>query len=169
MTRNPRMTRPKAGRREGFTLVELMIVLAILILLVAMVGPRLLGSQKKADVKATVQQISNLEEALKLYAVDNRAYPTTEEGLQTLLRRPSDERRARNWDGPYLDDDQLPVDPWGSEFGYEYPPAEGTRDVPSIWSPGPDAEENTEDDIKNFKSADEVETDGNEIGGSTEL
>ena len=145
-------------RRAGFTLVELMVVLAILVVLVAMVGPRLLSQQGKADIKATVQQVSNLEVSLKLYAVENRSYPTTEEGLQALLESPTDEKRARNWDGPYLDDDALPLDPWGNEFQYEYPPTEGKRDVPNIWSLGPDGEENTDDEIRNWKGAEEIES-----------
>jgi general secretion pathway protein G len=144
-------------RRGGFTLVELMVVLAILVLLVAMVGPRLLGTQKKADVKATIQQIENLENCLNLYAVDNRTFPTTEEGLKGLMERPaesmsSDTTQSSNkWDGPYLDADALPVDPWGNPYQYEFPPTKGRRkDFPNIWSTGPDGEDNTEDDIKNW-------------------
>ncbi len=81
--------------RKGFTLVEIMIVLAILVLLVAMVGPRLLKTQEKADNKIAVTQIQNLEQALDFYKVDNRVYPTTEEGLKALLQKPSDEARGK--------------------------------------------------------------------------
>lgn len=137
--------------RRGFTLVELMVVLAILVLLVAMVGPRLLGSQKKADVKATMQQINNLESCLQLYAVDNRTFPTTEEGLGQLLNRPIDETRSVNWDGPYLEADALPSDPWGRPYKYEFPPTRGRRnDTPIVWSFGPDGQDNTEDDITSW-------------------
>ena len=98
-------------KSRDFTLVELMVVLAILVLLVAMVGPRLLGTQKKADVKATVQQIENLSNCLKLYAVDNRTYPATEDGLKALLDKPAETETSRvtSWDGPYLDAEELPV------------------------------------------------------------
>jgi len=141
----------KPRRREAFTLLELMIVLVILVLLFAMVGPRLLGSQRKADIKATQTQIGNLEAALELYAVDMRTFPSTEDGLQSLLQAPSDERAARKWDGPYLNDQVLPLDPWDNPYEYEYPPTNNKRDFPDIWSVGPDGEADTEDDITNWR------------------
>ncbi len=142
----------KRRRRQAFTLLELMIVLVILVLLFAMVGPRLLGSQRKADIKAATTQIGNLESALNLYAVDMRTFPSTEDGLQALIAAPSDERAARKWDGPYLDDDVLPVDPWDNEYAYEYPPSHNRRDFPDIWSMGPDGEADTDDDIVNWRA-----------------
>jgi general secretion pathway protein G len=132
-----------------------MIVLVILVLLFAMVGPRLLGSQKKADIKAARVQIENLEQALELYAVDMRTFPTTEDGLKGLLEAPSDEVKARKWDGPYLDDDVLPIDPWDNPFEYEYPSENQQRDFPAIWSRGPDGELDTDDDIVNWRQASE--------------
>jgi general secretion pathway protein G len=138
-------------RRRAFTLLELMIVLVILVLLFAMVGPRLLGSQKKADIKAAKTQIGNLEAALELYAVDMRTFPSSEEGLQGLLEQPSDERAAAKWEGPYLDDDVLPLDPWDNAYEYEYPPTNNRRDFPDIWSLGPDGEADTDDDIVNWR------------------
>lgn len=158
-------------KNRGFTLVELMVVLAILVLLVAMVGPRLLGTQKKADVKATIQQIENLSNCLKLYAVDNRTYPSTEDGLKALLEKPAETEtsRATSWDGPYLDADGLPVDPWGNAYGYEYPPTKGNRkDFPNIWSMGPDGEENTDDDITNW-TGDSTEEDSGTIEESVDV
>jgi general secretion pathway protein G len=138
-------------KHDGFTLVEIMIVLAILVLLLAMVGPRLLKTQEKADLKITVTQIKNVEQALDMYKVDNRAYPSTEEGLKALLQRPADEARAANWEGPYLSEATLPVDPWGNAFRYEYPPTKGMNtDEPNIWSAGPDGKDDTEDDIVNW-------------------
>ncbi len=145
----------RRSRRHAFTLLELMIVLVILVLLFAMVGPRLLGSQKKADIKAAKTQIGNLEAALELYAVDMRTFPSTEDGLQALLEPPSDERAARKWDGPYLDDDALPLDPWDSGYEYEYPPSNNKRDFPDIWSLGPDGEADTDDDIVNWRQSSE--------------
>ncbi len=142
-----------AMKRSGMTLLEILIVLSILAVLIAIIAPRILGSQKKADIKSTNLQISNIEEALKLYAADNRSFPNTEEGLFALLERPSDEKRSKNWDGPYFDGEEVPVDPWGNEFSYEYPPTNGKRDFPNIWSFGPDGEESSEDDIINWKSS----------------
>jgi len=129
-----------------------MIVLVILVLLFAMVGPRLLGTQRKADVKAATTQIGNLESALELYAVDMRTFPSTEDGLQALVARPSDERAAQKWDGPYLDDTVPPLDPWDNPYGYEYPPSNNGRDFPDIWSAGPDGESGTDDDIANWRA-----------------
>lgn len=146
--------------RRGFSLVELMIVLAILVLLAGLVLPRLLSSQGKADRQATMTQLASFEDALDMYKIDNRTYPNTEEGLKALLKAPEDENRARNWDGPYMD--ELPVDPWGNPYNYEYPPTEGSKDIPNISSNGPDGEMGTEDDIKNWKSSEDGD---DELGG----
>jgi len=105
--------------RRAFSLVELMIVLAILVLLAGLVLPRLLGQQNKADIKATQTQLNSFKQALQNYAIDVRTFPNTEEGLRALVVRPEDEQRARKWDGKYLD--EIPVDPWGNEYNYEYP------------------------------------------------
>lgn len=143
--------RRRTSQKSGFTLVEIMIVLAILVLLLAMVGPRLLNTQEKANARITQTQIKNLKQALDLYKVDTRSYPTTEEGLQALLAKPADEARGKNWAGPYLSEDSVPTDPWGNAFGYEYPPTRGkSTDTPNIWSNGPDGQAQTEDDIKNW-------------------
>jgi general secretion pathway protein G len=140
-------------KRSGMSLLEILIVLSILAVLIAIIAPRILGSQKKADIKSTRLQIANIESALKLYSTDVRTFPSTEEGLAALLEKPSDEKRARQWDGPYFDGEQLPVDPWGNEFKYEYPPTHGKRDFPDLWSFGPDGEENSDDDIVNWSAS----------------
>ena len=143
-------------RTRGFTLIEIMIVLAILVLLLAMVGPRLLKTQEKADQKITLTQIKTVEQALDMYKIDNRAYPSTEEGLTALLERPADEARGVAWDGPYLSEDTLPSDPWGNSYRYEYPPTKGkSRDQPNIWSAGPDGTDDTEDDIVSWTQEDD--------------
>ncbi len=146
--------------RRGLTLLELMIVLIILVGLMAVVGPRLLGTQKKADVRTAQAQIGNLVSALKMYAVDMKTFPLTEEGLEMLVSKPEDEELAKNWDGPYLEDGKLPKDPWGSAFQYEYAAAESSSssaessdkpatDFPKIFSLGPDRQPGTADDIGN--------------------
>lgn len=140
-------------RRQGFSLVELMIVLAILVLLAGLVLPRLLGQQNKADIKATQTQINSFKMALQNYAVDVRTFPDTESGLRALVTKPENEQQARKWDGSYLD--EIPVDPWGNAYNYEYPPTKGALDFPNIWSNGPDGESDTDDDIKNWTEATE--------------
>lgn len=145
--------RPTARKqRQGLTLLELMIVLIILVGLMAIVGPRLLGSQRKADIRTAKVQIGNLESALKMYVVDMKIYPSTDEGLELLLSAPEDERLARKWAGPYIDGNELPLDPWGNEFEYEFDAADGEGDAPDfprIISAGPDGQMDTDDDISN--------------------
>ena len=143
-------------KRRGFTLLELMIVLVILVALFALVGPRLLGSQEKADLKTAATQIGNLEAALEMFKVDARRFPSTEDGLAVLIDTPTDERLARQWAGPYLDDELLPMDPWDNPFHYEYPPSQGKRDFPNIFSAGPDGEPNTNDDVINWRRSAET-------------
>ena len=138
-------------KRSGFTLLELMIVMVILVGLIAIVGPRLLGSQKKADIDQARVQIGNLSSALKMYVVDMKVFPATEDGLQSLLKAPEDERLARKWAGPYLEGGKLPLDPWGNDYGYEYDSLEGDEgsrpEFPRIFSFGPDGQSGTDDDI----------------------
>lgn len=141
--------------RKGFTLIEVLVVLVILVLLFSIVGPRILGSQQKANKKKTQIDIEMLGNALKTYAVDSSSYPNTEVGLSVLLDKPSDEALARTWDGPYLDAEALPLDPWGNAYRYTYPPEHGKRDFPNIWSPGKDGQDNTEDDIANWSTTSE--------------
>ncbi|TWU46011.1 Type II secretion system protein G precursor [Novipirellula aureliae] len=158
------MNRKRRNRRSGFTLLELMIVLIILVGLIAMVGPRLLGSQQKADIRTAEVQIGNLASALKMYVVDMKVFPATEDGLEALLQAPDDERLARKWAGPYIDGTKLPIDPWGNEFQYEYDVAEGSSDserpdFPRISSAGPDSQAGTDDDIANRPADGEEESD----------
>ena len=156
--------------RRGFTLIELMIVLVILVMLFAIAGPRLLGTQKKADIKGTKAQMGNLEASLKLYAVDMRTFPNSEDGLAALIKPPSDEAKARKWDGPYLDDEVVPADAWGNAFVYEYPPTKGGRDFPNIASAGEDGEADTEDDIVNWRELeDSAEGDASDVPEASEL
>lgn len=158
--------------RRGLSLLEVMIVLIILVGLMAVVGPRLLGTQKKADIRTAQLQIGNVVSALKLYSADMRGFPTTEEGLEMLIRAPEDEALARSWSGPYLDEGKLPVDPWGSSLQYEYESANAEGgdgagqsssgdavviDFPRVFSPGPDRQPGTADDISNQATESEGE------------
>lgn len=141
-----------ASTRLGFTLVEMLVVLGILVVLVSLVAPRIIGSQKKADIKAAKTQIGMIKAALEHYALDTKSYPTTEQGLQALIERPADLDETVPWEGPYLSG-SLPKDPWGNEYMYEYPGTHTNSDEPEIWSLGPDKEDNTEDDICSWDTA----------------
>jgi general secretion pathway protein G len=150
MKRNAR----SRARRAGFTLTEMLIVLAILVMLVAMVVPRFLGAQKKADRQTATAQIALFRGCLERYALDLKNFPTTEQGLEALLRAPSDAGSSEtgsssgsDWDGPYVSTDAIPLDPWKNPYQYVYPPERGQGDLPDIWSYGPDGEDNTDDDI----------------------
>jgi len=140
-------------RRRGFTLMEVLVVLAILVMLVGMVVPKILGTQKKADIQAAKTQIGMLKAALERYALDCKTYPTTDQGLQALIEKPADMDESVPW-GPeaYINATELPRDPWGHDYHYEYPPTHGSGDSPDIWSAGPDGEEDTEDDIVSWSS-----------------
>ena len=140
--------RPNDTRRPraGFTLVEMLVVLAILVLLVTMVVPRIIGSQKKADINAAKTQIGMYKAALERYALDCKKFPETEQGLNALVSKPADLNENTSWDGPYVTG-EIGKDPWGNEYQYAYPPERGSGDNPDIWSYGPDGEDNTDDDI----------------------
>ncbi len=157
--------------RHGLTLLELMIVLIILVGLIAIVGPRLLGSQKKADIRTAQVQIGNLASSLKMYAADMKSFPLTEEGLDLLVNPPEDEALAKKWDGPYIEGGKLPKDPWGNSFQYEYvTDSSGSErggsnskfqssDFPHIFSLGPDRQPGTTDDISNQPQGDDETSD----------
>ena len=144
----------RTKRRRGFTLTELLIVMAILVLLVSLVGPRLLGSKQKADVNSVKTQIAMFQAALERYAIDMNRFPNTEEGLQALVSDPSetDGEGGSSWDGPYLKQNSIPKDPWNNTYSYEYPPSRSQDELPEIWSYGPDGQEETEDDIVSWTS-----------------
>lgn len=149
----------RAARRPtpaaGFTLVELLIVLGILVMLFAIVGPRVLSRGKKADANLAATQIGSFKPILEHYYIDMKSYPTTEQGLAALYERPDDLADDSAWDGPYGDGIEVPKDPWGRSYKYEYPSTHSERDFPDIWSLGADGEEDTEDDVVNWKKEDE--------------
>lgn len=166
-----RKTSHSRDRIRGFTLVEILVVLAILVLLVGMVAPRVLKSQKKADISNAKAQIGMLRSCLERYAVDMKTFPTTEEGLKALISPPAEGEKAGNWDGPYVNQDSIPKDPWGNDYQYEYPPTHGKGDYPDIWSLGPDGQADTEDDIVSWSKTDgeqSTDTDQTKRDTSTE-
>lgn len=137
-----------AHSRRGFTFLEIMLVIMIIGLLAAVVGPRILGSADTARKKATALQIKGLESAVKNFALDVGRPPSTQQGLKALTERPSDVD-SKIWDGPYIDGDGIPKDAWQQEYKYEFPTDKRGVDF-AIWSLGKDATDGTDDDVKNW-------------------
>jgi general secretion pathway protein G len=133
-------------KNEGFTLIELMMVVIIIGILAAMVVPKFtgkVGEAKKGVAKADISTISN---ALDMYEMENGAFPTTEQGLKALTEKPSP--APQNWNGPYLKKE--PIDPWQRPYQYRCPPTMNQQDF-DLWSSGQDGRDGTDDDITNWK------------------
>lgn len=128
-------TTKHATRQRGFTLIEIMVVMVILGLLVAIVAPNIMGRSDEAKVTIARTQLKNVQSALDLYRLDNSQYPSTQQGLEALVSKPSGSPEPKNWnpDG-YLK--SVPEDPWGNPFQYVSPGTEGPYDLYSYGSDG---------------------------------
>jgi general secretion pathway protein G len=141
-------TTRRLRRRRAFTLVEVLLVLVILVIIGSLAMTAYGPIQRKAKIDAAKAQIELLESTLKVYQLALDDYPTTQQGLQALRTAPADLVDPNKWQGPYLDDD-VPADPWGSPYQYEYP-GQYSQDKPDIWSFGPDGVNGNEDDVGNW-------------------
>jgi general secretion pathway protein G len=120
---------------RGFTLIEIMVVVVIMGILAALVVPKLMGRTDDARIIAARQDIATVMQGLKLYKLDNQRYPTTEQGLQALITKPTTGPSANGWKtGGYLD--KLPKDPWGNPYQYLSPGIKGDVDVFSLGADG---------------------------------
>lgn len=135
--------------QRGFTLIEVMVVIVILGVLAALIVPKVMGRTDEARVTAAKQDISSLVQALKLYRLDNLRYPTTEQGLQALVKKPTAAPLPPNWKGNgYIE--KLPKDPWGNPYQYLQPGLHGEIDVMSLGADGAVGGEGYDADIGNW-------------------
>ena len=144
MDRNTRHFAPRASR--GFTLLELVMVLVIIGVILAMVGPGVFNSLGRASSERAKVQIEQIGGALELYKLDTGRYPTTQEGLGALLAAPSG---ASNWNGPYLKDPKHLKDPWSADFAYRSPGEKGGYDLMSLGADGKEGGEGENKDVRN--------------------
>jgi len=136
-------------KQQGFTLLEVMVVLVIIGLLVAIVAPNVLDNQDKAMVQKTKADLSSLEQALEMYRLDNFTYPTTEQGLAALVNKPSIAPQPKNYRAEgYIR--RLPKDPWGNEYQYRSPGEKGRIDIFSLGADGRVGGENLNADNGNW-------------------
>ena len=133
---------------RGFTLIELMVVLVIIGVLAALIVPNVLERADDARVTAARTDVNNLMQALKLYRLDNLRYPTTEQGLQALVTRPTTGPTPTSW-RPYLD--KLPQDPWGRPYQYLNPGLRGEVDVMSLGADGQPGGEGRNADVGSWQ------------------
>jgi general secretion pathway protein G len=134
--------------RSGFTLIEILVVLVIIGVLAALIAPNVLDRAGEAKVTAARTDVNNLVQALKLYKLDNQRFPSAEQGLESLVRKPSSGNIPGNWK-PYLD--KLPKDPWGQPYQYANPGLHGEIDVFSFGADGKAGGEGNDADVGSWQ------------------
>ena len=145
----PLFSKVKRNDSRGFTLIEVMVVVVILAILAGIIVPRIMGRPEEAKrIKAQVD-IKAIEEALNLYKLDNGSYPTTEQGIEALVKRPETSPIPPKWkEGGYLA--KVPSDPWGKDYQYLSPGEHGDFDLYSLGSDGQPGGEGKDADVENW-------------------
>ena len=139
--------RPPAARlHRGFTLLELVMVLVIIGVILAMVGPRVFTNLGRANAEVAKTKMEQIAGQLELFKLDVGRYPTTQEGLGALLAAPSG---LANWNGPYIRDAKLLKDPWSNDFIYRAPGEKGPFDILSFGADGKEGGEGENKDVRN--------------------
>jgi general secretion pathway protein G len=133
MTPRRRRVQDCRHSEQGFTLVEILVVITIIALIMGLVGPRVLNFLSESKAKTAKIQIESFSSALDLYFLDNGQYPTGATGLNALVQRPGG---APTWNGPYLKGNAVPKDPWGHDYLYQSPGQHGPYDIVSYGSDG---------------------------------
>jgi general secretion pathway protein G len=142
----------RSNRNGGFTLIELMVVIVILGVLAGLIVPRIMGRPDEARQLKAKMQIESLETALKLYKLDNGAYPSTDQGLEALVTPPETPPVPRKWrEGGYLEKGKVPVDPWGNTFVYLSPGVNNDYDISSYGADGVSGGDGKDADINSWE------------------
>ena len=142
------MTRGKSARQRGFTLIEIMVVVVIIGLLAAVVTQQVMGNVDTARVEKAKQDIRALEGALDIYKLDNLSYPTTEQGLDALVKKPADPNLTNYKEGGYIKRNS--ADPWKHPYHYEYPGTHGEYDLYTLGADNQPGGEKSSADIGNW-------------------
>ncbi len=141
-------TRPALRFQRGFTLIEIMVVVIIIGILAAIVAPNVIGRVDDAQITKAKAEIANIENAMKFYRLDNFAYPSSEQGIESLVTKPSDPN-IKNWkSGGYLG--RVPNDPWGNAYLYLNPGNQGEIDIYTLGADGRPGGEGINADIGNW-------------------
>lgn len=141
-----RMQYTMQARQQGFTLIEIMVVVVIIAILAALIAPNIIGRDDQARVAAAKSDLQSISQALDMYKMDNFRYPTTDQGLEALVKEPEG---AKNWpQGGYLK--SQPKDPWGTPYVYLAPGVDGPYDLKSLGADGKEGGENYDADINLF-------------------
>jgi general secretion pathway protein G len=146
------MLKKISHKDQGFTLIELMVVIIILGILAMWVAPKIMDRPGEARQMKVRLDIQNLETALKLYKLDNGSYPSTEQGLQALVEMPESGTIPKKWKkGGYLEKGKVPKDPWGNDFVYLSPGLKGDFDIISYGADGVPGGEDENKDTNNWE------------------
>lgn len=145
---NPESQIPTRGSQSGFTLIEILVVVVILGILAAIVVPRVMERPAEARIVRVKQDLQGVTTALSMYKLDNHRYPSSEQGLQALVAKPSGSPEAPNWKGPYLD--RLPKDPWDHPYQFQQPGQHGDVDIYSYGADGRPGGDGDDADIGNW-------------------
>lgn len=135
-------------RRRGFTLIEVLLVLIILVIIMGLAAGSYFGQRKAAQINAARAQIGLFETPLETFNLDMNMYPTTNQGLESLRMPPADLMNPGMWNGPYLNK-EIPLDPWQRPYNYACPGRYNPNSY-DVWSVGPDGVDGTDDDIGNW-------------------
>ena len=148
---HPQVSTQRVSTQQGFTLLEILIVVAIIAILASVVVPKIIGRVDDAQISKVRSDIGAIEAALDLYRLDNFQYPSTDQGLEALVTKPSGDPEPRNWTaGGYIK--RLEKDPWGNDYQYLHPGEHGDVDIFSLGEDGQLGGEGLAADVGNWDS-----------------